>query len=370
MAKRRRVHAKGRNLVNDNVQAKIPSVADEKPSSNLDTNAFEIEIKSKEERERRKLEKRIRDEQKKLKKEERVNMLEKLSKSSFSSNLMKSSRRLGQRRDTMREKLRRALYEEKMGLPQSDPNVPLFTEQADAQKDHNSSDSGGDSENEEDDEKLGILKQKVYPEPQDQISLENKKSKETPAIVERRIKRQSMEENDTFDSSNSEFDNDKETKSLDIKDVDDNDETNLNLESKQKAESFKEWAIEQMGMKPKDIQTCSENTNISQLPKIISDGQDITGDEFLLYDTVENKQSKKAFYVAIKRKPEIQTARMELPIYGEEQVIMEAINENPVVIICGETGSGKTTQVPQFLYEAGYGNPNSGKLSTKLSLIA
>lgn len=33
---------------------------------------------------------------------------------------------------------------------------------------------------------------------------------------------------------------------------------------------------------------------------------------------------------------------------------MEAISENPIVIICGETGSGKTTQVPQFLYEAGY----------------
>uniref|UniRef100_A0A672UVG8 Activating signal cointegrator 1 complex subunit 3 n=1 Tax=Strigops habroptila TaxID=2489341 RepID=A0A672UVG8_STRHB len=43
-----------------------------------------------------------------------------------------------------------------------------------------------------------------------------------------------------------------------------------------------------------------------------------------------------------------------LPILAEEQVIMEAINENPIVIICGETGSGKTTQVPQFLYEAGY----------------
>lgn len=28
--------------------------------------------------------------------------------------------------------------------------------------------------------------------------------------------------------------------------------------------------------------------------------------------------------------------------------------EHPVVIVCGETGSGKTTQVPQFLYEAGY----------------
>ncbi len=33
---------------------------------------------------------------------------------------------------------------------------------------------------------------------------------------------------------------------------------------------------------------------------------------------------------------------------------MEAINDHPIVVLCGETGSGKTTQVPQFLYEAGY----------------
>ena len=51
---------------------------------------------------------------------------------------------------------------------------------------------------------------------------------------------------------------------------------------------------------------------------------------------------------------------MKLPICGEEQTIMEAISNNSVVIICGETGSGKTTQVPQFLYEAGYGNKDSG----------
>ena len=35
---------------------------------------------------------------------------------------------------------------------------------------------------------------------------------------------------------------------------------------------------------------------------------------------------------------------------------MEMIESNAVTILCGETGSGKTTQVPQFLYEAGYGN--------------
>lgn len=33
---------------------------------------------------------------------------------------------------------------------------------------------------------------------------------------------------------------------------------------------------------------------------------------------------------------------------------MEAISEHMIVLLCGETGSGKTTQVPQFLYEAGY----------------
>lgn len=48
-----------------------------------------------------------------------------------------------------------------------------------------------------------------------------------------------------------------------------------------------------------------------------------------------------------------------LPILLEEDKIMEAINSNACVIICGETGCGKTTQVPQFLYQAGYGNPDS-----------
>uniref|UniRef100_A0A8C0JAX1 DEAH-box helicase 37 n=1 Tax=Chelonoidis abingdonii TaxID=106734 RepID=A0A8C0JAX1_CHEAB len=68
--------------------------------------------------------------------------------------------------------------------------------------------------------------------------------------------------------------------------------------------------------------------------------------------------SKPAVFIPVDRSPEIQEARLKLPILAEEQVIMEAINENPVVIICGETGSGKTTQVPQFLYEAGYASSN------------
>ncbi|KAL4712349.1 hypothetical protein ACJJTC_001510 [Scirpophaga incertulas] len=59
-------------------------------------------------------------------------------------------------------------------------------------------------------------------------------------------------------------------------------------------------------------------------------------------------------HVEVQRDPKIQVARLKLPILGEEQRIMELINENEFLIVAGETGSGKTTQIPQFLYEAGY----------------
>lgn len=59
-------------------------------------------------------------------------------------------------------------------------------------------------------------------------------------------------------------------------------------------------------------------------------------------------------WVAVERSADLQAARMQLPVCGMEQEIMEAIHDNDTVILCGETGSGKSTQVPQFLYEAGY----------------
>ena len=58
--------------------------------------------------------------------------------------------------------------------------------------------------------------------------------------------------------------------------------------------------------------------------------------------------------VLIKRKPEINEQREKLPILSQEHDIMYAINNSLVTIICGETGSGKSTQIPQFLYERGY----------------
>lgn len=68
---------------------------------------------------------------------------------------------------------------------------------------------------------------------------------------------------------------------------------------------------------------------------------------------------RKAFAVQINRPDNVQEARLKLPVVGEEQKIMEAIHNNPCVVIWGATGSGKTTQLPQFLFEAGYGNSES-----------
>ncbi|KAI9918342.1 hypothetical protein PsorP6_012060 [Peronosclerospora sorghi] len=80
------------------------------------------------------------------------------------------------------------------------------------------------------------------------------------------------------------------------------------------------------------------------------------------------KLSLKSSLVKLSRKPEIQLARMQLPVCSSEQEIMEAITENDVVILCGETGSGKTTQVPQFLYEAGYGHPDHPTRSGRIGV--
>src|SRR5690348_16728340 len=38
----------------------------------------------------------------------------------------------------------------------------------------------------------------------------------------------------------------------------------------------------------------------------------------------------------------------ELPISGARAEIRRAIEQHPVVIVCGETGSGKTTQLPKI----------------------
>ncbi|KAL7949360.1 P-loop containing nucleoside triphosphate hydrolase protein [Trichoderma barbatum] len=57
---------------------------------------------------------------------------------------------------------------------------------------------------------------------------------------------------------------------------------------------------------------------------------------------------------AEKKALSIQETRKSLPIYQYRDQFLEALEQYQILVIVGETGSGKTTQLPQYLHEAGY----------------
>lgn len=50
----------------------------------------------------------------------------------------------------------------------------------------------------------------------------------------------------------------------------------------------------------------------------------------------------------------IQSTRRSLPVYKVKDSLIKLIGEHMVVVVVGETGSGKTTQLTQYLHEYGY----------------
>lgn len=123
--------------------------------------------------------------------------------------------------------------------------------------------------------------------------------------------------------------------------------------------AFKAWAHqkrnEALGYTPSDPAT----TNLT-IPKLENFTPRPPEQDPLPQELMPTKATDRQVYsVSVDRLPEIQEARMKLPVVAEEQRLMEAIHNNDIVVVCGATGSGKTTQVPQFLFEAGYGSPDS-----------
>jgi pre-mRNA-splicing factor ATP-dependent RNA helicase DHX16 len=51
------------------------------------------------------------------------------------------------------------------------------------------------------------------------------------------------------------------------------------------------------------------------------------------------------------RAASIEAVRKALPVYAYRDELVQAIKDHQILIVVGETGSGKTTQIPQFLYE-------------------
>ncbi|KAL3112832.1 hypothetical protein niasHT_019158 [Heterodera trifolii] len=55
-----------------------------------------------------------------------------------------------------------------------------------------------------------------------------------------------------------------------------------------------------------------------------------------------------------KKLKKLKQSQLELPIYQSRTEILEKLEENQIIIIAGDTGCGKSTQLPQYLLNAGY----------------
>ncbi|KAK2441771.1 pre-mRNA-splicing factor ATP-dependent RNA helicase DEAH1 [Trifolium repens] len=77
----------------------------------------------------------------------------------------------------------------------------------------------------------------------------------------------------------------------------------------------------------------------------VMDGDKFDYDE--MADSIEKSKAKS-------ESEALQAERKKLPIYTYRDELLQAVQDHQVLVIVGETGSGKTTQIPQYLHEAGY----------------
>ncbi|PTB78789.1 P-loop containing nucleoside triphosphate hydrolase protein [Trichoderma longibrachiatum ATCC 18648] len=358
----------------------------------------------------------------KLRKDENRELLAKLAERKIDTSLFASSKALGQGRETKKQALSRALREHRAGVdPTASVEGILFQERPEVDEEgeeeddaHMSDDASAaapvaedEAKTEEskaadeaakettkpavaagsglkrplelDDEgrpkiqkrrKRGGLKTKVsLVATQQPASKESEDEdewggfsgdEEDQAEDDKSDKSDESDEDESDDSSSKgSADDDSESEEEESSD-EESEEEELDEEQKtQRSSSFKAWAQQQrneaLGYQPVD-----PTAAVLEIPKPENFVPRAPEQDPLPMELqVTEKTSRKVYSVPVVRTPEIQEARMKLPVVAEEQRLMEAIHNHDIVVICGSTGSGKTTQVPQFLYEAGYGSPDS-----------
>lgn len=89
----------------------------------------------------------------------------------------------------------------------------------------------------------------------------------------------------------------------------------------------------------------AQRINFVMDTRLDSDAKPLTKEQRALQEQLKAAEAKAS---------SIEDTRKSLPIYAFRDDLLKAIGEYQVLIIVGETGSGKTTQIPQYLHEAGY----------------
>ncbi|KAI9672244.1 MAG: putative ATP-dependent RNA helicase DHR1 [Alyxoria varia] len=349
----------------------------------------------------------------KLKKESNLDLIRKLSEQKVDTSLFRSSKKLGQGKDSQREVLARALKEQKAGLngsanaellytprpqknddvesepddiPESSTNVePLLSVSDENQTKDNVASApytfgaGLKRPLETDEQGNPIIKKKakkihhatIVSRPVVDVSdfegfssgsekgsdEENDLQDETRAPDQSSASPSADEGDDSDDSLSSENDfEDTSTSSEEDSAVD-----------MERMSAFKAWASQQrneaVGFTPSrpmlEEPPPTKNSSAILPGSIASEGQHLQDKATDSIDLSNLQTEPTVFNVKIDRAPEVNAARIELPVVAEEQKIMETIQGRDCTVICGATGSGKTTQVPQFMFEAGYGHADA-----------
>ncbi|KAK5993486.1 putative ATP-dependent RNA helicase DHR1 [Cladobotryum mycophilum] len=348
----------------------------------------------------------------KLRKDENRELLAKLAETKIDTSLFTSSKSLGQGRETKKQAASRALREHRAGIDLSlDAEEIIFAKRPEVDEEDEEDDAGSAPDEVEQSivapvetktlgqttagvEPVGSgLKRPLEVDDEGRPVIQKRQKRggiktKAPIVFDEHIPSEESDSSESEDewngfsgdedtnihsndkhasassesgSDNNEEDEEEESSEDDSED-DESSEEEEEISGEQKAQrssAFKAWAYQQrneaLGFEPTEA-----GDSIMQMPKPENfvpraPEQDPLPMELL---PTENT-SRKVFSVTVVRNPEVQEARLKLPVVSEEQRLMEAIHNHDIVVICGSTGSGKTTQVPQFLYEAGYGSPDS-----------
>ena len=77
---------------------------------------------------------------------------------------------------------------------------------------------------------------------------------------------------------------------------------------------------------------------------------------FVIHMIWNNDESIKCSLQNTAQHKQLLGVRRALPVFNHREQVLDRVHKDSMVIVAGETGSGKSTQVPQFLLEVRQGH--------------
>ncbi|KAK3110501.1 putative ATP-dependent RNA helicase DHR1 [Teratosphaeriaceae sp. CCFEE 6253] len=318
----------------------------------------------------------------KMRKEENLDLLKKLAANKVDTSLYQSSKTLGRVRESKRERVGRALREKQAGIDGGRHDEVLFEPRGEVGEEPTSATgvsrdaaqlpfgAGLKRPLETDDAGRPVLKKRKRqkkavsraPAPAPEVSDDDANA--SSGIDGAESDDEGEDEwngfvSDDESSREGETDDDDDASSVgEASEASDSESapSSTGSDKKQRVSAFKQWADTSRNAAIGFTPSAPPITDAALKAKIKPRQPSPDASLPAILSSNGTRASRPIAAITIPRTDEIQAARLELPVVQEEQRIMEAIHGNPITIVCGATGSGKTTQVPQMMLESGYGS--------------